>query len=328
MVRILVSAQVRELWAGAIATALQGQPHCLRVLGETALPEADIDIAFLSRDIAGTSAKTVLAPSLQRFYQAIRGAGSLQWLQLFSAGADRPIYREMAERGVAVTTASGAGTSTVAHAAIGGMLALARRLPRLFEAQQQRHWASLHDEGLAVDLVGARAVVVGQGPIGREISRLATAFGLDVTGVRHRAAAPDEGARTVGYADIDTALARADWVFIACPSTPLTRGLFDRQRLNRLPAGARLINVARGDIVDEAALISVLETGRLGGAFLDVFAHEPLDRASPLWSLPSVIVTPHSASHSTGHADRVARIFLANLERWQRRVPLENRYRP
>jgi phosphoglycerate dehydrogenase-like enzyme len=120
-------------------------------------------------------------------------------------------------------------------------------------------------------------------------------------------------------------LPRTDWLLLACPLSDRTRGLIDAAALARMPAGARLVNVSRGEVVDEPALIDALRSGALAGAYLDVFAHEPLPADSPLWSLPNVIVTPHSAGHSDGNEARVAAIFLDNLRRWVRNQPLVNR---
>ena len=115
-----------------------------------------------------------------------------------------------------------------------------------------------------------------------------------------------------------------DWLAIACPLSDETRGWIDAAALARLPDGACVLNVARGEIVDEAALVAELSSGRLGGAYLDVFEVEPLPDSSPLWSLPNVIVTPHASSISAGGGERQAELFFANLERFLRGEPLEN----
>jgi phosphoglycerate dehydrogenase-like enzyme len=119
-------------------------------------------------------------------------------------------------------------------------------------------------------------------------------------------------------------LARCDWLVIACPLTPETRGLVDARLIAALPRGARIINVARGEIVAEQALIDALRSGHLGGACLDVFEAEPLPPDSPLWNLPNVLVTPHNSAAAAGNDERVLAIFLDNLGRWQRGEPLVN----
>ena len=124
---------------------------------------------------------------------------------------------------------------------------------------------------------------------------------------------------------MDQVLPQADWLILACPLTDTTRGLIDRHALALLPPGAHLINVARGEVVNEPDLIAALQSRQLAGAFLDVFAHEPLPAESPLWDLPNVIVTPHTAGHSDGHFERVAQAFVDNLVRWVAGQPLANR---
>ncbi|CAB3636490.1 oxidoreductase [Achromobacter marplatensis] len=129
---------------------------------------------------------------------------------------------------------------------------------------------------------------------------------------------------TVTYKDLAGLLPGADWLVLACPLTPATRELVDRQALAALPAHASIVHVARGHVIDEAALIEALAAGRLGGAFLDVFQQEPLPPESPLWTLENTIVTPHSAGFSDGNRARVRGLFLANLRRWTQAEPLAN----
>ena len=126
---------------------------------------------------------------------------------------------------------------------------------------------------------------------------------------------------------MDQVLPQADWLILACPLTDTTRGLIDRHALALLPPGAHLINVARGEVVNEPDLIAAMQSRQLAGAFLDVFAHEPLPAESPLWDLPNVIVTPHTAGHSDGHFERVAQAFVDNLARGVAGRALANRVR-
>ena len=127
----------------------------------------------------------------------------------------------------------------------------------------------------------------------------------------------------VRFEDIGQVLGESDWLILACPLTPRTRGLVNAQLLQALPAGAQLINVARGEVVVQNDLIDALRSGHLAGALLDVFEHEPLPADSPLWTLPNVIVTPHAAGHSDGNAARVQQMFLDNLARWLAGQPLQ-----
>ena len=166
--------------------------------------------------------------------------------------------------------------------------------------------------------------MVGCGPIGQQIGRLLTALRLRTVVVWRSAVAVEGGYQVVGFEALDEVLPQADWLILACPLTDTTRGLINRHALALLPPGAKLINVARGEVVNEADLIDALQSGQLAGAFLDVFAHEPLSAASPLWDFPQVIVTPHTAGHSDGHFERVAQAFVDNLGRWVAGRPLSH----
>jgi phosphoglycerate dehydrogenase-like enzyme len=128
----------------------------------------------------------------------------------------------------------------------------------------------------------------------------------------------------VSFDQLPSVWPRTDWLILACPLTDKTRQLVDARALATLPAGAHLINVARGEVVDQEALVTALQSGHLGGAFLDVFAHEPLPADSPLWAMPHVMVTPHAAGHSDGNENRVAHMFLDNLRSWVSDQPLRN----
>jgi len=175
------------------------------------------------------------------------------------------------------------------------------------------------------DLKGQTAVILGLGKIGTEIARLAQALGLTVVGVRRGPRRPGDPVDELHPpAALAALLGRCDWLVIACPLTPETRGLVDAGLIAKLPRAARIINVARGEIVDEPALIAALQDRRLAGAYLDVFATEPLPPESPLWDLPNVIVTPHSAGAAAGNDERVLEIFLENFGRWHRGMPLVN----
>lgn len=318
-VNILLSRAAADALREEVARALEGVPYRL------CTPEdgVDADIAFVSRDVTGLSTKHDILPATQRFYDALARSQRLRWVHVHSAGADRDIYVQLRERGVQLTTSSGANALIVAQTALAGVLALARHFPRLWQAQRERRWASLMGDTLPRDLEGQHAVVVGWGPIGQELARLLQAVGLRVTIVRHQDK-PAGGLATVTTARWQDVLPSADWLLLACPLNAGTRGLVDAAALARLPAHAHFVNVARGEIVDEPALIAALQQGRLAGAYLDVFTHEPLPADSPLWTMPHVIVTPHSAGPSAGNPARQARMFLDNLRRWRAGEPLRN----
>ena len=308
--RLFLSDRAAAEIGPRIATTFGSRPF--QLLTPAASPR-DFEVALLSRDVTGKSTKTELEPSTRAFHDALRHAKSLRWVQVHSAGTDRPIYPELQARGVTIATASGANAPIVAQTALAGLLALARRFPLLFEQQRQRQWKSLVN-ALPHDLAGQAAVIVGWGPIGQLLAEWLRALGLAIVVVRHSPHAA-EGHPTFTYEQLPEAAARADWLVIACPLSERTRRLVNADVLAAMPHGAHLVNVGRGEVVVEADLIAALETGHLAGAFLDVFEHEPLPATSPLWSLPNVIVTPHSAGHSAGNHARVTEMFLENLAR-------------
>jgi phosphoglycerate dehydrogenase-like enzyme len=303
--------------ASAIQHALPGRqieivtPECKSAHGVL-----DFDLAFVSRDVTGLSTKHQLLPYTQLFYEAMRQAPSLQWVHVHSAGADRQIFVDLMAKGVQVTTSSGTNAGVVVQTALAGLLSLSRRLPQLMAAQRAHTWAPLIHTGLPPDLAGQTAVIVGWGAIGQQLAAVLTLLGLSVIAVRRTAAVSAPAVQTVAYSDLHSVLPRTDWLVLACPLTAQTRRLIESQALAALPKGAHLINVARGEVVDEAALVHALQTGHVAGAYLDVFEHEPLATTSPLWDMPQVIATPHSAGFSDGNAKRVEQLFLDNVRRW------------
>jgi len=278
---------------------------------------ARLEIAFFANDLVGSGAR--------RFYGAVRRAPQLRWLHVAHAGVDAPIYAELlAREGLRLTTSSGDAAVPIAQTAITGLLMLARGFPRWLDAQRRHAWETHDASPLPRDVAGQTLVVIGLGAIGNELARLGRALGLHVIGVRR---SPRRDGDQVDALEPPSALPalypRADWLALACPLTDETRGLIDAAALDALPRGACLLNVARGEVVDEAALIERLQSGHLGGAYLDVFAQEPLPAESPLWALANVIVTPHDSSASAGYLARTDARFLANLERHLRGEPLD-----
>ena len=258
------------------------------------------------------------------FFSAMRRAGSLRWFHTFSTGTDHPIFRVFTERNVALTNSSGANALAIAQTAIAGLLMLARGFPHWLDAQARGAWELQPMVPRSLD--ESTLVVVGLGAIGGEIARLGQALGLTVIGVRRSPVrSSDPVDECVTPDELPRVLPRADFLALACPLTDATRQLIDASALALLPAGARVLNIARGAIIDESALIEALRSGSLGGAYLDVFATEPLPAESPLWSLPNVILTPHNSAASSGQRERESGYFLRNLLNWLRKEDLENR---
>ncbi|MCX8073912.1 MAG: D-2-hydroxyacid dehydrogenase [Candidatus Binatia bacterium] len=261
----------------------------------------------------------------RRFFGVVSRAPRLQWFHVPNAGVDHPAFAAILQRGVVITTSAGANAAPVAHSVMAAVLSFARGLPQWLAAQRSKRWQRLGEQ--RADLNGQTMVIVGLGAIGREVARLAKAFGLRVIAVRTQAIAVPGADEVIALADIDRVLPRADWLVLTCPLTEQTRGLIDAARLERLPPHAHLVNVSRGAVVDEPALIEALRAQRLAGAYLDVFAEEPLPETSPLWELPNVLLSPHDAAGARGNRQRVSELFLDNLRRWLAGEELRNRVR-
>ncbi len=321
--RILLSARALEV-CGERVRQILGERPAEFLVSETAGPAPDADIAFVTRDVIGASARNRNEPSTERFFHQLLASPNLRWMQVNAAGADRPVSLELKARGVPITSAAGANGAVVAQTALAGFLAISRRLPQLMQAQKRKEWKPLVVTGLPRDLQGQRAVVIGWGSVGQKLGEWLKALGLEVVVVRHSDVPAGGGYETVTFKTLHTVLPRADWVFVACQLSDETRGLLDARVFAAMPKGAHMVNVARGEVVVEPDLVEALRSGHLGGAFLDVFAHEPLDPASPLWDMGNVIVTPHSAGQSDGIYARVVEIFLENLALWLAGKPLRN----
>jgi phosphoglycerate dehydrogenase-like enzyme len=213
---------------------------------------------------------------------------------------------------------------TVAHSVLGAVIALNRRWPLLADAQRRHAWEPRLGERSPRDLKGQRAVIVGMGPIGLNIAGLLAMLGMTSIGVRRTAAAVAPFESVIPYGRLPDVLPRADWLVLCCPASTLTRGLANKAVFDALPRGSYLVNVSRGEIAVQADIAAALQSGQLAGAYLDVFEKEPLDPGSPLWDLPNVLISPHTASHSQGQNEAIFDIFLDNLARFRRGEALRN----
>jgi glyoxylate/hydroxypyruvate reductase A len=249
----------------------------------------------------------------------------LRWIQGTSAGVGRFVERiGLLDSDVIVTTASGVHARPLAEFVVLAMLMFGKNTLHLTRQQREHRWERHADE----EVRGKLVCVVGLGKIGREVARLVQAFDARVVGVVRDpgARAADELGveRLVATADVDELLPEADVVVLATPHTPQTHRLIDARRLGLMKSSAILVNVARGDVVDEAALVDALRAGRLGGAALDVFEREPLPPDSPLWDLPNVFVSPHSASTVAAENERTVELFCRNLRAYLDGAPMVN----
>ena len=254
-------------------------------------------------------------------------APRLRWLQLTSAGVDRLLESPLLRSGITVTTASGIHAIPIGEYVLGAMLALAKGFPQALAAQRERAWRPYLPEELHGKTVG----IVGLGAIGREVARLAKALGMRVLACRRSCPQPQERPPEAPEVDLllpaaqlGRLLAEADYLVLAVPLTPQTRGLIGHQELAAMKPGARLINVARGAVVDEEALLAALRAGHLAGAVLDVFRQEPLPPDSELWELPNALLTPHVSGGTPRYMERAVELFCDNLRRYLAGEPLRN----
>jgi len=255
-------------------------------------------------------------------------APRLRFVQSISAGVNQYALDAFRARGVRLASARGVNERAVAEHALALMLALSRQLHVARDNQARRHW-----RGMATDpaeredeLAGKTLLVVGLGLIGTRLAHYAKALGMRVLGVRRSASAPDGPVDGVHRPDrLLEVLPQADVIALTCPLTPETTGLIGREALARVKPSAMLINVARGAVVDEPALIEALQDGRIAAAGLDVTVEEPLPAGSPLWGLSNVLITPHTAGETLAYEERVIDLLLDNLGRlWRGESELRN----
>ena len=270
----------------------------------------------------------------EAFDRLLARAPHLTWVHSATSGVERALTPAALARDILVTNARGVFSRPIAEHVLLMILAISRHLPDLLELQRERTWQPLEGRELRELTIG----IVGYGSLGRSVASLASAFGARVIAMRRR---PDAGApasideddgfpfeprldRVVGPDRLADLLPESDIVVLAAPLTPETEGMIDEAAIGAMKRDAWLINVARGRLVDDTALIRALRENRIGGAALDTFRDEPLPQASAYWELPNVILTPHTAWSSARVLDRSIDLFCDNLVRFSRGEPLRN----
>lgn len=255
-------------------------------------------------------------------------APKLRFIQSISAGVDQYSRERLSAAGIRLASAQGVNARAVAEHAIALVLAISRRLGEARDNQGKHAWRGMiGDLSIREDeLEGKTMLVVGQGRIGGRLAQIAKAFDMKVIGIRRDAAADRGAADAVHtYADLDRLIPQADYVALTCALTPETEGLMGARQLGLMKPSAALINVARGKVVDEAALVDTMKAGRIFGAGIDVTREEPLPATSPLWDLPNVFITPHTGGETRAYEDNVLDILLDNLGRlWRGEAALKN----
>jgi phosphoglycerate dehydrogenase-like enzyme len=263
------------------------------------LPEADVAFTpFIDRDIF---------PSASR----------LRWVQSPAAGVGGLMFPELLASPVILTSARGIRARSIAEHVLGVTIALARLMPATLRAQAAHRWAQDELEMGARTLQGLRMGIVGLGAIGLEVAKVAAPFGFRITAIRRRGGQPPpDGVDAVWTPDrLPDLLAQSDVLILAVPHTPETKRLIGRTQIERMKQGALLVNVARGKLVDDEALVAALR---------DVFSEEPLEPFSPYWDLPNVIVTPHTAGAMQDYWTPLVALFAENLRRFEKGEPLLN----
>jgi phosphoglycerate dehydrogenase-like enzyme len=247
-------------------------------------------------------------------------AHKLKWIHSFAAGVTQLMFPEVRRSGIEVTNASSVHCVPIAQHILGAIIALARRFPDCFRHQQQGRWAQRELWSAPVrprELRGQVVLFVGFGAIGRETARLVRPLEMRIWAATRTGCADSELAeKSFSSAKLHEALPEADYIVVAAPETPETRGMIGAAELAMMKPSAYFVNVARGAIVDEPALISALQRQAIAGAALDVTAREPLPPESPLWQLDNVLITPHVSGLSDRTWARQQELLIENLERW------------
>jgi phosphoglycerate dehydrogenase-like enzyme len=301
----------------------RGDPGFRRDAGAEARWRALLDRAEVLFGVPGDSADDLA--------EVVATLPRLRWVHATSAGAGEQVREaglpaEALER-VTITTSSGVHAVPLAEYAILGLLAIAKELPRFVEDQRARAWPEIRRPLRELD--GQTLLLVGLGDIGRETARLGKAFGMRTVGFRRTEGPPPDHVDEVhGPQRLPELAHRADAMVVSLPLTDQTAGLIDRATIERLPASCIFVNIGRGGVVDEPALVDALRERRIAGAVLDVFAAEPLPDSSPLWTLPNVLVTPHAAALSARENERIVELFVDNLRRYLDGRPLRNVVEP
>ena len=247
---------------------------------------------------------------------------AVRWVHSRSAGVENVLFPSLVESDVVLTNARGAYSRSLAEWVMAAVLFFAKDLRRLVRRQAEGKWDPFEPEEIAGKTLG----IVGYGDIGRAVARQARAFGMEVLALRRRAGAEKDelAAEVVGHDGLIALMHRSDYVVAAAPITPGTRGLVSREAIAAMKPAAVLINVGRGPVVDEAALVDALTAGRIRGAALDVFDVEPLPEGHPFWRLENVLLSPHSADQVANWREGAVDAFVEQVARYRRGEPLRN----
>jgi len=323
-VRVLISAVADGHFGARIAAVdpsiervVMGADGTIRDLdGAPVDPLLPIDVAWGSADIF------IDGGPARQFMGFVRAAPSLRWFQSPAAGLDHPMFGEIVARGTRLTTTH-VQSVAIAEFVLRSVLDHFHDAPAWWAGHEGRRW----DRRPFREVYGTTWLIIGLGAIGTDVARRASAFEVRLIGMRRHPTGAEPVDEVVAPGDIG-AVGRADVIVVAAPATAETRHMVDERFLGATKPGALLVNVARGALVDEAALVAALDRGHLGGAVLDVTEREPLPPDDPLWAHPRILVTPHTSAHGDGTFARAGEVFIANLERYVAGAPLEGEVQP
>src|SRR6516165_7280536 len=306
---------------GVLADGQGSRPAGLEPLAKVAAIRYANSARGLARILADAEVLLLWNFRSEKLRAAWPRARRLRWIHATGAGVDAVLFPELVSSGVILTNSVGVFDQAIAEYVLGLMLLFAKDLGRTVDLQRRHIWQHRDTEHLR----GQTALVVGAGGIGRAVARLARSAGMRVLAVARtaRAGDPDLG-RVAAVRDLPAVLGEADFVVIAAPLTAETRSLFGDAEFARMKRTARLINVGRGAIVDEDALLRALRSKRIAGAALDVFDREPLPKNHPFWDETGLIVSPHMSGDFLEWRSAIAALFVENYLRWQRGEPLLN----
>jgi len=285
----------------------------LRAALEDRLPDADLAVTATPPETDERLTDAEIAATTRLPDDRLERAADLRWVQSLSAGVDHFDTDALESREIALTNASGVHAEPIGEQVLGYMLVFERNIHKGIAQQHRGVWESYGGCELRDETVG----IVGVGAIGARVAELASAFGMEVLGTKRTPeTAPEAVDEAFGPDGLYEVLSRSDYVVVACPLTDETRGLIGEEAFRTMPSTGVVVNVARGEIVDQEALTEALQNGRIRGAALDVFDEEPLPADSPLWELSNAVVTPHMAGSTPHYWDRCAELFAGNYEHY------------
>lgn len=256
----------------------------------------------------------------------LKAAKRLEWIQFGSAGIDHALTPELLASNIRLTTQKGIFSIPVAEHVLAMALGMCRRMGFYARSQAARRWSREAPGRPVREFQDAVVGVIGMGHIGRELARRCKALGPKIIATRSRSARSDDADIWVEWGELEELLRQSDFVVLCVPQTPDTRRIIGRAQLAQMKPDAVLINISRGAVVDQTALIEGLKSGRPGGACLDVFAEEPLPEDSPLWDMPRVIITPHVSGTTPHYGERGASNVEANLRAFLAGEPMPTEY--